>query len=197
MDPITSSLIMGGASLGSGALGFFGQQQTNAMNERMMQKAETWEEQMSSTAHQREVADLKAAGLNPILSAGGSGASSPGITAPSMTSPLQAASSSAMGAVRAGIDMYTAAASAEKAHASAKLDEANAAVARKTASEKGPRAAFSEDMSSVYNVLHDKIATFLQRQGINQSNASKRNWFFGSPDVEKQDINLTFPGGGR
>jgi len=60
------ALIAGGAALVSTALGV-----------REARKNREWQERMSNTAHQREVKDMMAAGINPVMSARGGGASTP------------------------------------------------------------------------------------------------------------------------
>lgn len=189
MDPF----IIGGGivALGNAIGGLFqssAQDRANEANRQMAYENRMWQQEMSSTAYQRAATDMKAAGLNPIMSVNPASSPSGSVSQDQAANPLQGVGpglaqgmNSAMNIMQTEADVKsksaqaalnqasiaTEAAKQQQATASAKQANATAAQLEAELPGKAERAKLNKEQSKIdLNMLeYDNVMNRVQ-QGV-------------------------------
>lgn len=104
---VTAAWIGGAANLLGGLLGSSGAHSANRANIALQREQRAWEERMSNTEVQRRVADLQAAGLNPMLAIQQGAASTPNVRAAAVENEQAPAAEGMSRAVNSALQAYS------------------------------------------------------------------------------------------
>lgn len=162
--------------------------ETNAQNLDIFNRNLEYQERMSNTAYQRQVADMEKAGINPILAAGSGGASSPGggsaqMQAAKMENPDSNMSSSTLGAINTAIGIKRAIADIERTEADTNKVNAEIPGVEYEAGKKRTTTAPYRFLGDSYDWIRDKLKGSFDSSAKSQAK-SDDSW---SVDVNKDD----------